>query len=115
MKLRDDARPAELEHKVKLLGAKTGFNFFTVACTPEGELTQKKLAGTSPGFPEGGVQLWVVMGGGCGRGCLLKLREYTFNSLALMITGIINIDGYNATPYFTRLQHCGSSRDSCIQ
>ena len=41
----------------------------------------------------------------------LKLREYTFNSLALMITGIINIDGYNATPYFTRLQHCGSSRD----
>ena len=89
---------------MKLLGAKTGFNFFTVACTPEGELTQKKLAGTSPGFPEGGFSCgtkWWLWGEGAGGVFALKLREYTFNSLALMITGIINIDGYNATPYFT--------------
>jgi len=36
VKFKSDSRPVELDHKVKLLGAKADFNFFTISCTPEG-------------------------------------------------------------------------------
>lgn len=36
VKLEKDKKPVELEHKVKLLGAKKDFNFFTITCTPDG-------------------------------------------------------------------------------
>lgn len=39
VKFKSDSRPVELDHKVKLLGAKADFNFFTISCTPEGELS----------------------------------------------------------------------------
>ena len=37
VKLEKDKNPVELEHKVKLLGAKKDFNFFTITCSPEGK------------------------------------------------------------------------------
>ena len=37
MKLDKDREPVELEHKVKLRGATSPFDFFTITCPPEGK------------------------------------------------------------------------------
>ena len=37
MKNDKDKKPQELEHKVKLCGAKSPRNFFTITCPPEGK------------------------------------------------------------------------------
>ena len=37
VKLDKDREPVELEHKVKLRGATSPFDFFTITCPPEGK------------------------------------------------------------------------------
>ena len=57
VKLEKDKKPVELEHKVKLLGAKKDFNFFTITCTPEGmsHCLFAKVIGTSLSEPHTSV------------------------------------------------------------